>query len=306
MNAPSPGVSRAKPLDRLFEPRSIAVAGATTTARKLGNVLIERLAAGFQGKLYPVHPTHPEIAGLRAYPDLAAIPEPIDLLVALLPGRQLLELVEACAPGRVHMLLAVPAGFAEAGQEGIAMQAALAHAAAARGMRLVGPNCMGMINAAAGINASLAPELPRGGRGLSIVTQSGGFAIAVTMYANDHQLPVAKIVDLGNMADLQLAEVLDHLTEDPETEVIGLFLEAAGHTDDHARALARAAARKPVVLTRLGRTAVGRAASHAHIGPAGPPVALPSPATRNLSIARTGAELLDLAKACLLYTSRCV
>lgn len=279
-----------------FNPQSIAVAGASNDHQKVGGLVMRRLAADYAGRLFPLNPHEDEIAGHRVYPGPAALPEPVDLLVALLPGENLLPLVEACPEGRVGYLLAVPAGFGEASPTGRETQDRIVEAARARGMRVIGPNCMGMVNAALGLNASLVPYRAPGGPGLSCLTQSGGFGIATTMYAIDHQMPVAKVCDLGNTSDVQVHEVLRHLADDPETRVIGLFLEAVRDADAFVAAAAEAVSRKPVVLTGLGRTPAGRRSSTAHLG-LEPDIDVAALCARTGMVpARTGRDLLDVAK----------
>ena len=209
------------------------------------------------------------------------------------------QVPNAQAPaGRARYLLAIPSGFGEVSASGKSAEAELVRAARDRGMRVVGPNCMGMVNAAAGINASLAPQLPPGGPGLSCLTQSGGFAIAVTMYALDHQMAVAKLCDLGNTSDVQLTEVLRHFRDDPQTRVVGLFLESAREPEALCGEIAELARAKPVVITALGRSEAGARASLAHLGLT-PDLDQASREKIAASAiwADTGSELLNAAKA---------
>jgi Succinyl-CoA ligase like flavodoxin domain len=186
------------------------------------------------------------------------------LLIALVPAARLIELVESCHPGQVRYRLAIPSGFAEISPQARALQERLASAARSRGIRTLGPNVVGVMNAIAGINASMMPALPPGGRGLSCITQSGGFGMALSMYALDHDVKVAKFCDLGNMVDVQVHEILRYLAEDPDTEVVGLFLEAGGQRDAFRPAAEAVVARKPMIVTCL--TPIGHRASFRHIG----------------------------------------
>ncbi|NIS60373.1 MAG: GNAT family N-acetyltransferase, partial [Proteobacteria bacterium] len=185
-------------LERFFSPRTIAVVGASNKEGKMGNLVVQNILTGFSGELFPVHPTEKEISGLRTYPDLASIPEGLDLVIPLVPGEQLLTMVEGCEKGQVKFLLAIPSGFGEVPDGGPAVQRDLVRLAKDRGMRVVGPNTAGMLNCPYGLNASMLPELPPGGSGFSCVTQSGGFGMAIYMYTQDHQLQMAKFCDLGN------------------------------------------------------------------------------------------------------------
>lgn len=283
-------------MDRFFAPRCVAVAGASNDETKLGHQVMRRLLGGADRRIVPIHPRAKRLLGVPARTDLASLTEHVDLLVSLVPGERLLPLIESAGEGQVSYLLAICSGFAEVSAEGERLQRRLVEAARRRGIRVVGPNSMGVLNAAAGLNASLVPEMPSGGAGLSCITQSGGFGIAASMYALDNGLPVAKICDLGNTADIDATEVLAHLAEDPETRVIGLYLEAPRDRAALVAAAARLASRKPVILTTLARTEAGQRASRAHLGlstaigetrrPTGPLIGT-----------ATGQELLDVAKA---------
>lgn len=284
-------------MDRFFAPRRLAIAGASNSKRKLGYRVMRQLLEGGVGEVIPIHPRESTVLGLPARADLASVSEPVDLLVALVPGDRLLPLVESAREGQVGYLLAISSGFAEASAEGRRLQLDVARAAAERGIRVVGPNSMGMLNAASRLNASLVPEAPPGGAGLSCVTQSGGFGIAVSMYALDHQLPVAKICDLGNTADVRVAEVLEYLAGDPDTSVVGLYLEAPGDTDELSDAISTLSSSKPVILTALGRSEAGRRASRAHLGLEGQADRRAVGSIDAVIHAQTGRELLDVAKA---------
>jgi acetyltransferase len=286
-------------LELLFAPHSIAVVGASNKIGKMGNLFIRRLAAEFRGTLYAIHPNESEVGGVTTVKSIAQVSHTIDLLIALVPAARLIELVETCLPGQVRYLLAIPSGFGEISEQGHALQERLASAARARGMRTLGPNIVGVMNAIAGINASMMPALPPGGRGLSCVTQSGGFGMALSMYALDHDVKVAKFCDLGNMVDVQLHEVLEYLAEDPDTEVVGLFLEAAGQRGAFRPAVEAVVARKPMIITLAGLTSVGRRASLAHIGIADGIVELEDTLPAGVILAETGLELLHASKALL-------
>lgn len=281
----------------LFRPRSIAIAGASQTEGKLGNLIVRRIAADFRGRIFPINPRAREIAGLAAYDEIAALPQEVDLLIALLPGPGLLPLIESCRPGQVRYLLAIPSGFGEVSDAGRALQGRIVAAARDRDIRVVGPNCMGLLNGAIALNASLAPEMPPIGGGFSFLTQSGGMGIAATMYAIDHRLPVSIICDLGNTADIQAHEVMAHLRDDPDTGVVGILLESAGDGDSFITALADLAAVKPTVVTLLGRTGPGQRASQAHLGLVADPGLLEQIADTGAMTARTGRELFNLAKS---------
>lgn len=284
-------------LDALFEPRTVAVVGASRDGEKMGNLILRNLVESFHGEVQAVHPAAERIGTVPAHPSVAALPGRVDLLISLIPASELLALVRACPPGKVGVLLAISSGFGEASPHGAEMERELVAAASARGIRVVGPNTLGVMSPAVGLAASLAPPLlPRPG-GFSCVTQSGGFGMAVHMYALEHGLGVSRFCDVGNTADVSIAEVLAQYVADPATTIIGAFLESwpAGLGDS----VAAAASRKPVILTSLGRTVEGRAATLAHLGVAGGTggqLVVP-PAGSTPIRAWTGLEMLDIAKA---------
>lgn len=285
-------------MDSYFSPKCIAIAGASNAEHKLGHAVLQRLLAARQNKVAVIHPHESQILGLSTWSTPASYQEPIDLLIALVPSNRLLSLIEDCDAGQVKYLLAITSGFAEVSTEGQQLQSRVVDAARHRGMRIIGPNSMGMLNVARQLNASLVPAMPPGGAGLSCVTQSGGFGIALSMYALDHQLPIAKICDLGNTSDVQIVEVLDFLEHDAKTHIVGLFLEHSGDDNAFFDAVVRLSKSKPVILTMLGRSEAGRRASLAHLGP---PRTLAGERqlrhSSSLIFAKTGHELLDIAKA---------
>jgi acyl-CoA synthetase (NDP forming) len=287
-------------LKRLFEPRSIAVLGASTSLDKLGGQVFRHLAASFAGELFAVNPTETEIEGRPSVPALADLPCAVDLVVALLPGAALVKAIDDCPVGRAAFLVAIPSGFGEVKQDGPALQNRLAEAARRAGMRVVGPNCVGILNPAAGMNASIIPLTPPGGSpGVAIATQSGGFGMATAMYASDTGLAVAAFCDVGNTVDVSIADCLRHYADSSAIGVIGLYVESVRDPADFAAALREAALRKPVVLCPLGRSPAGQMASLAHVGIATNSTGLARVAETGVVIVDTGLDLLHAATALL-------
>jgi acyl-CoA synthetase (NDP forming) len=291
-------------LSRLFSPRSIAVLGASGSADKLGGQVFARLAAGFRGELVAVNPIEREISGRPSFPSLEAMPHPVDLLLALAPGERLVEAIEACPRGRADFLLAIPSGFGEVPDRGRNLQQRLALAARQAGIRVVGPNCVGLINATVGLNASIIPLMPPGGApGLGVATQSGGFGMALAMYAADTGMAVSCFCDVGNTVDLSLADCVTHLANDPATAVIGLYVESVRDVAEFSEAAARAAAAKPVIVCPLARTPSGAAASLAHVGISADEPMLAASLPPCSLVVGSGLDLLHAARA-LLWQGR--
>lgn len=287
-------------LSRLFSPRSIAVLGASASLDKLGGQVFARLAASFEGPLLAVNPIENAIAGRPVARALVDLPQPVDLLVALLPGAPLVDAIERCPPGKAAFLLAIPSGFGETGDDGVELQRRLKAAARAAGMRVIGPNCVGILNATTGLNASIIPLMPSGGgRGLGIATQSGGFGMATAMYAADCGLEISCFCDVGNTLDVSLADCLHHLANDPSTAVIGLYVESVREPEAFERMLAFAAQRKPVLVCPLARSPSGQAASFAHVGIEADGAALLRTLANHALRVDSGLDLLHAAKALL-------
>jgi acyl-CoA synthetase (NDP forming) len=283
-------------LHSLFNPASIVLVGASNTAGKMGNLFARRLKEGFNGQLYAVNPNEREVAGIPSYPSLADVPGTVDLMLALLPGQALVDLMEDGPPGKIRFLAAIPSGFGEV-VGGRALQERLQAAAAACGAALLGPNVVGLMNCERGLNASMIPVLPPGGKGISCLTQSGGFGMALAMYALDHGVPVAKFCDLGNMAGLSVECMLDFYGDDPATRVVVLFLEAVSDPDAFVDILEQVARQKPVVLSALGCSAVGRRASQAHLGLTPNLRRVVERLPSGVVLTTTGQDALDASKA---------
>lgn len=285
-------------LEAFFTPQHIAVVGASNKEGKMGNLFVRRLLNRFPGKISLVHPKGEMIMGVSAYPDITAIPEPLDLVIPLIPQEQLFTLLRSCEKGKVKFLLAIPSGFGEVPVVGKPLERELIRLAKERDIRVIGPNSMGMLNCPYGLNASMVPEQPPGGAGFSCITQSGGFGMAIYMYAHNHQLQMAKICDLGNTADVQVYELLQYLSDDIDTRIVGLFLESVPDQEaflSHASALAT---QKPLIFTKLGRTKAGGRASLAHLGLNPDWLGTEEmDGTSKIIHGQTGIEMLHIAKA---------
>lgn len=283
--------------DVLFNPETIALVGASNTPGKMGNLFATRLAESFGGRIYPINHSAPEVAGIKAYRSIDDLPEAVDVVIALVPGPDLMTVIESCPPGKVRYMIAVPSGFAEVDEHGAAEQARLLSIAKARGIRLVGPNCVGFMNGEIGLNGSMIPLLPPPGRGISCLTQSGGFGMALAMYSLDNDLPVAKFCDLGNMVDVEIEELLRYLATDTATEAILLYVESVRDPVSFMATLRSVARLKPVILAGIGTTEAGRQASRAHLGMNPNYTDIDAGGTSGLIVAETGQEAMDLAKA---------
>ncbi|HXZ85321.1 MAG TPA: acetate--CoA ligase family protein, partial [Myxococcota bacterium] len=258
--------TQAHSIARLLAPRSIAVVGAARERGKIGHEILRSLqAGGFRGALYPVHPQAAEVAGIRAYACVEAIPGELDLAVIAIPAHAVPEVAAQCARRGVHGLVVISSGFGESGAEGREAERQLAGFARRWGMRVVGPNCIGIANTdpAVSMNASFVPvEPPRGPLGLA--SQSGAVGIAALSQARALGLGISSFVSLGNRADVSPNDLLQYWEEDAATGVIALYLESFGNPQKFARIAPRVARRKPIVALKSGRSRAGLRAARSH------------------------------------------
>jgi acyl-CoA synthetase (NDP forming) len=291
---------RARPdgagLAAVFEPRRVALVGASDRAGTIGKLVWDNLA-DFPGDVVPVSRSA-TVGGRTAYPDLRDVPGDVDLAVIATPAAAVPEVVSAAAAKGVRAVVVLSAGFAETGQAGARLQRAAVAAARAGGVRLVGPNCFGVQNASLPLNASIAAGLPRGG-GVAIVTQSGSYGMAVHALGQDEGLPTGKVFAAGNKADITDAELLAYLRADPGTEVICLLLESVDDGRAFFDQAALTTAVKPVIAVVGGRTAAGARAAVSHTASLAADDAVLDAALAQAGVARvrTGQQALDAARA---------
>lgn len=285
--------------DAVFNPRRVALVGASAKPGKLGQVLMRNLSEGYPGELLPINPGETEIMGRPSYARLQDAPRPIDLAVIALPPEACVEAMQDCVEVGVRAALVLSAGFAEVGPEGRALQEAMLTTARAGKVRIIGPNCFGLYNCNLGLNASMGLGLPPKGGNISLVTQSGAYGMAIFVLAQERRIRFAKILSHGNKADLTDHEILDYFQTDQETAVLCLFLESVSDGRAFYETLAQTTARKPVVITKTGRSAAGQRAAASHTA------ALTGDATAFVTavqqagaiLAENGLEMVDIAEA---------
>jgi acetyltransferase len=254
-------------LGALFAPRRVAVLGASRSPAKLGHRLVQNLLQpGFAGEVLPVHPSGETILGLASVQRIEELPADLDLALVSLPAGSVLPAVRALGARRCRFCIVLASGFGEAGAEGRSLEAELRAIARASGMRIVGPNCMGVVNVPGRVNASYFWEVPRQPGGISFVSQSGAYGGLFFHEVRARGLGVAKFLSIGNQADLGFAECLAWLADDPETRVVGLFVEGLHDGPAFVAAAGRLAAAKPVVALKGGRLEAGRRAAGSHTG----------------------------------------
>ncbi|MEU4764396.1 GNAT family N-acetyltransferase [Actinosynnema sp. NPDC023794] len=250
--------AEARSVHNLLHPKSIAVIGASTDQTKIGHaVLTHLLAADFAGPVYPVNAEHRSVRGVRAYPSVLEIPDDVDLAVVAVPAAGVDEVMDACLAKGVKALVVVTSGFGETGPGGLSAERRLAAEARAHGMRVVGPNALGVLNTDAGVrlNATLAPELPARGR-TGFFCQSGALGTAILATAADRGLGLSTFVSAGNRSDVSGNDLLQYWETDPATDVVLLYLESFGNPRKFARLARRLGRTKPIVAVKSGRHAV--------------------------------------------------
>lgn len=258
----------ASALLRMLYPKSVAIIGASRRADAVGAAVVRNLvAARFPGPIYPVNPSTPTIQSLQAYPSVEAIPGVVDLAIVAVPVAHVVEAAEQCGRKGVRTVVVLTAGFSEVGAEGQVRQAELLRMCRTYGMRLVGPNCIGVINSdpASPLDATFGPLMPKPGR-LGLATQSGALGLAAIDFMSARGLGLSSMVSMGNKADISGNDLLGYWHTDPHTDVILLYLESFGNPRKFAR-LARAVARtKPIIALKSGRSVVGARATASHTG----------------------------------------
>ena len=255
-------------LRKFFAPRGIAVIGASRERGTIGGEIFHNLlAAGFKGPVYPINPNADVVQSVAAYRSVLDAPGPVDLAVVAVPASAVVEVARECAQKGVGSLVVISAGFAEIGDDGLERQRRLVSVCRDNGMRLIGPNCMGIINTAPSVslNATFAPTFPPHGR-VGFLSQSGALGLAVIDHAQQLGLGLSSFVSVGNKADISGNDLIQYWADDPDTDLILLYLESFGNPRKFARVARRVAKTKPIIAVKSGRSAAGARATGSHTG----------------------------------------
>lgn len=284
----------------LLAPRSVAVIGAGRRPGGIGHEVLRSIVEhGFTGSVYPVNGHATEVAGVRAYPSVAAIPGTVDLAVVAVPAVSVRGVVAECATAGVRAMVILTSGFGESDAAGRAEQAELVRIARRHGLRLVGPNCLGVLNTDAQVKlaATFAADVPPAG-GLAVASQSGAVGIAVLDHAARTGIGISSFVSLGNKADVSGNDLLTYWYDDPATEAVALYLESFGNPRKFSRIARALARRKPVLAVKSGRSEGGRRAGASHTAAAAAPDVAVDSLFAQAGVIRTDTlgELLDAAR----------
>ena len=255
-------------LAAFFEPRVVAVIGASRQRNKIGSEILHNLVhTGFQGQVVPIHPEAQVLEGRKAYPCVSEVPGPVDLAIIVVPAAQVPAVVDDCLRKPVGAICIISAGFGECDAEGRAREQELVQRIRLAGCRLIGPNCMGLLNTDPGValNATFSPVYPPAGT-VAMSTQSGALGLAVLDYAKQLNIGISSFVSVGNKADVSGNDLLEYWEHDRRTSVIMLYLESFGNPAKFSHIARRISRRKPIVALKSGRSSIGARAAASHTG----------------------------------------
>jgi acetate---CoA ligase (ADP-forming) len=286
-------------LSSFFNAQGVALVGASASSTKLSyGILRNLLQYGYSGQIYPVNPKADEILGLRAYADIASLPDPVDLAVIVVPSSAAPGVVEACGQRGIRAAIIISGGFKEVGEAGADLEKECVQIAQRYGMRLIGPNCVGTMDLYTGLNTTFIQGVPERGR-IGFVSQSGAVAGGVVDYIRDKGVGFSNFASLGNEADTSETDMIEYLEQDPNTAVITIYVESIRNGRRFIEVASRVTRHKPVVILKAGRTSAGARAVSSHTGSLAGSHAAYSAAFEQSGVieAATTAELFDIALA---------
>ncbi len=251
-------------LNPLFAPKSVAVFGASDRPDSVGQIVFQNmLQGGFKGTLYPVNPSHPVVQGQRAYASIAEIGQPVELVVIATPPQSVPGILEDCGVHGVKAAVIITAGFSETGPAGIALERQLVETAHRYNIRLIGPNCLGIMRPSIGLNATFNKG-PADAGNIALISQSGALCTAILDWATRNDVGFSSVVSMGSSTDVDFGEILDFLVSDPNTHSILMYIEGIRNARSFMSALRAAARIKPVILVKVGRHPAGSKAAMSH------------------------------------------
>ena len=284
--------------EKLLCANNVAVIGASGTEGKLGYLFMQNLISAYPGKIYPINPGQDEILGIKAYPSIKDAPGPVDLALVTTPPGAAPQVIDECVVAGVATAVIIGGGFAETGEQGAALERSVAEIARKGEVRLLGPNCFGVINTHLGLNGSLGLGLPEQG-GVSLITQSGAYGMAAFTRSKLGEIGFAKVIAPGNKIDINEIELLAYLRNDPETRVIAMLIESISNGRALFQEIDRTTPDKPVVILKTGRTGSGQRAAASHTAALAGDYEVTAAALRQAGahLVTDGQTLLDTAAA---------
>lgn len=253
-------------LDAIFAPKTVAVIGATEKEGSVGRTVLWNLISNpFGGTVYPVNLKRPQVLGIKAYPDVASIPEDIDLAVICTAAKFVPDVVEQCVAAKVRGIVIISAGFAEMGQQGQAMMAQIRQHVAGTDIRIIGPNCLGVMNPISGLNATFGADMAKPGH-VAFISQSGALCTAILDWSIRENVGFSAFVSIGSMLDVNWGDLIDYFGSDPRTKSIVIYMESVGQARAFLSAASEVALTKPIIVIKAGRTAAAAKAAASHTG----------------------------------------
>lgn len=261
------GIKKEKELlDYLFNPRNIAVIGASEKTGSVGWTLVWNLSkANFSGEIFPVNPKHETLLGLKCFASVSKIPNKIDLAIIATPAKYTLQVIEECTTCHIPIAVIISGGFKERGEEGAKLEKQIVEIARKGGMRIVGPNCLGVINSYTGLNATFAAEMPHKGH-LAFISQSGALGSAILDWSRIANIGLSSFVSIGSMADLAWGDLLSYFGKDDNTHSIFIYMESIGNARSFLSAARKVSLTKPIILIKGGKTEASAKAAASHTG----------------------------------------
>lgn len=286
-------------LSGFFNPRSVAIVGASKTPGKIGNAIVKNMIqSGFPGEIFPINPKEKEIEGLKCYPSVSAIEGNVDQVIVAIPAAHTVKLAEECGEKDAGYMVVISAGFKEVGQEGMQLEKQLVSTCHRYNMRLLGPNCIGVMDTHTGLNASFSGVYPEKGD-IAFISQSGAMLVAILDWSRATGLGFSKVISLGNKADLTETHCIESAAGDPNTSVILCYIEDVANGEHFLDVVGKASKEKPVIILKSGTSQAGAQAASSHTGAlAGSDIAYET-AFRQCGVIRahTMPELFDLGIA---------
>jgi acetyltransferase len=254
------------PLDAIFKPRSVAVIGATERVHSVGRTILQNLIrTPFGGTVYPISLSRSAVLGIKAYPNLAAIGDPVDLAVIVIPAKYVPEAVQECVDYGVRGAIIISAGFKETGPQGAALEQEILSIARAGQMRIVGPNCLGVMSPVSGLNATFASIMANKGN-VGFISQSGALCTSVLDWSVRENVGFSAFVSIGSMLDVGWGDLIYYLGDDPNTRSIVIYMESVGDARSFMSAAREVALTKPIIIIKPGRTEAAAQAAASHTG----------------------------------------
>lgn len=286
------------PLDSFFAPKTVAIIGAKEEELSVGRTLLVNAMEHFKGKIYPVNPKYPSVLGIKCYPRVQDVPDKVDLAVIVTPPSLIPGLVDDCASAKICAVIIISAGFKETGPEGLALEQEVLSRAKRGGIRIIGPNCLGLMNPWIGLNVTFAAGIALKGN-VAFISQSGALCTAVLDWSLQEKIGFSAFVSIGSMADVQWSDLIDYLANDPKTSSILIYMETVGDARAFLSAAKRLVFRKPMILIKPGRTKAAAQAAASHTGSLAGADDIFEAAIQRVGIIRveTIGELFDMAGA---------